>query len=268
MPLFVVSDPHGHRDELAAALRDAGLLDAADRWVGADARLRVLGDFFDRGPDGVGAVELVMRLEREAVGAGGSTSAVLGNHEVLALGMWRYGVRAAPGADGGSFGESWVLNGGNPIDQGRLTAEHVTWLSALPPLALEDGWLLMHSDTDAYLELGHSVAAVNAAVAAALDGDFAEHWEVWRRLTDRYAFVTPGSGVTTARGILRTYGAARLVHGHSIIATIQPDAPSPAATAGPWAYADGLALAVDGGLYAGGPLLVVELEPAVEGSAP
>jgi hypothetical protein len=28
---------------------------------------------------------------------------------------------------------------------------------------------------------------------------------------------------------------------------------------GPWSYADGLVLAIDGGLYAGGPLLVVHI---------
>ena len=40
---YVVSDVHGHRDELVEALRSAGLLDAAGHWSGGDATLWVLG---------------------------------------------------------------------------------------------------------------------------------------------------------------------------------------------------------------------------------
>ena len=38
------------------------------RWTGADARLWLVGDLVDRGPDGIGAIELVRRLERESAG--------------------------------------------------------------------------------------------------------------------------------------------------------------------------------------------------------
>ena len=40
---YVVSDVHGHRDELVEALRSAGLLDADGHWSGGDATLWVLG---------------------------------------------------------------------------------------------------------------------------------------------------------------------------------------------------------------------------------
>ena len=68
-PVFVVGDVHGHRDALVALLREAELLDAAGRWAGADAVLWLLGDLVDRGPDGLGAIDLVRRLERESAGA-------------------------------------------------------------------------------------------------------------------------------------------------------------------------------------------------------
>ena len=63
-PVFVVGDVHGCRDVLAGLLRDAGLVDADERWTGADARVWLVGDLTDRGPDGIGAIDLVRRLER------------------------------------------------------------------------------------------------------------------------------------------------------------------------------------------------------------
>lgn len=263
MTLHVVSDPHGHRDELVAVLQAASLLDADEHWSGGAGRLWFLGDFFDRGPDGVGIVDLVRRLQDEAAAGGGHVGAVLGNHEVLALGRHVFGDQALPRRVGAlrqrSFARSWLSNGGQAQDQRRLTPDHLAWLRSLPALALVDGWLLMHSDTTQYHAWGDGIEAVNRAVRRALDGGLPEVWDVWRRLTERYEFSEAPSGAQAARDTLARFGGTRIVHGHSIIATLTGGRPEE--TEGPLSYADGLVLAVDGGLYAGGPLLVVQLEP-------
>jgi len=62
-PLFVVGDVHGHRDVLVRLLREVGLVDPAERWSGGDALLWLVGDLVDRGPDGIGTIDLVRRLE-------------------------------------------------------------------------------------------------------------------------------------------------------------------------------------------------------------
>ena len=46
------------------------------------------------------------------------------------------------------------------------------------------------------------------------------------------------------------------MHGHSIIGTLVDGRPE---VDGPLTYADGLVVAIDGGRYDGGPLLLVEL---------
>ena len=132
---YVVSDVHGHRDELVEALRSAGLLDAAGHWSGGDATLWVLGDYVDRGPDGVGVVDLVdaARSARHR-GSGGRVGALMGNHEVLALGMHRFGDRHGPRRRRPRARLQHELGDERrpPRDQARLTPEHLAWLAALP----------------------------------------------------------------------------------------------------------------------------------------
>jgi len=261
---YVISDIHGHRDDLAQGLRAAGLLDGAEgdvegHWSGGDATVWVLGDLFDRGPDGVGSVDLAMRLEHEAGAAGGAMHVLLGNHEVLALGTHLFGDTPLPGQDGRSrsFAISWLLNGGSLRDQSRLTSEHIAWLSTRPALALDGDLLLMHSDTTEYLHWGGTIDGINAGVRAALTSrDLSAWWEVWQRLTARYAFAGRG-GQGIAATMLRMLGGERIVHGHSIIASLTGQ--DSAQVQGPLLYAGGLALAIDGGRYAGGPLLLVRL---------
>ncbi|HET7303334.1 MAG TPA: metallophosphoesterase, partial [Segeticoccus sp.] len=80
-PLYAVSDLHGHLTRVRGALTEAGLTDGDDRWTGGDAVLWVLGDLMDRGPDGIGVLDLVQSLQRQAAEQGGAVHALLGNHD-------------------------------------------------------------------------------------------------------------------------------------------------------------------------------------------
>lgn len=254
--VYAVSDVHGYRDVLVRALVEEGLTDADGRWAGLDARLWFLGDYLDRGPDGVGVIDLVRRLVDESECAVG---ALLGNHEVLALGMRQFGATTIPGPGdaGRSFARSWERNGGLASDQARLTDEHVEWLRALPMAARDAGALLVHSDTLAYLEWGRTLEDLVAAGRDRLASDDLDvWWETWRRLTSRAAFRGEG-GPQAARELLDHLGGDRVVHGHSIVAEMLGRAYTDVTE--PLSYADGRALAIDGGIYEGGPCLVARL---------
>jgi hypothetical protein len=254
----VIGDVHGHRTELVDALRAADLVDEDAAWCGGTARVWFLGDFFDRGPDGVSVVDLVMDLGEQADQAGGSVRALLGNHEILTLGMHTFGDAEVPSDFGvRSFERSWRLNGGQQADQVALTERHLDWLTGLPVLARVDDHLLMHSDTMEYLGWGDTVDEINSAVHTVLTGDDIElWWDCWRRMTTRYAFRGP-DGPETADKMLAVFGGSRIVHGHSVIAD-QLGVP-PSLVDGPCLYADGKVLGVDGGVFVGGPCLVVPL---------
>lgn len=256
--LFATSDPHGHLSELTAALRASQLVDEQSHWSGGDARLWVLGDLLDRGPDGLGVIALVRRLVDEAAAAGGAVRPVLGNHEVIALGMRRFGEEEV--VHRGvvrSFAAIWERNGGLASDQAGIDDELFGWVASLPAVGLDGDHLLMHSDTTGYLEWGGSVAEVNGTVAGVLAGDDPVAWfDVLVRLGRRHEYVG-SAGPLAARRLLRTLGGSRVVHGHSIIGDLF-DEPVDSCT-GPRSYADGLVLDIDGGIYEGGPCLVARL---------
>jgi hypothetical protein len=250
-PLFAASDIHGHRTELRAALHEAGLTDPDGNWAGADAHLCFLGDYFDRGPDGVGVVDDIRRLAEQAPATGGRVTPLLGNHEVQIVATYRFGDTPVP--VWGSFGDVWRRWGGRESDLDRLTPDHVSWLLGLPVMALVDNFLLMHSDTDRYLELGDSVTGVNEVVAKILGGDDPEEWLRFCRLfNDRGSFRAGAAGE-----MLATYGGETIVHGHSTLISyfgFRPDQVREAHR-----YADGRVIAVDGGAFQGGRLLVTRL---------
>jgi len=242
---FVVSDVHGHLDDLRHVLAQAGLV-TDDRWVGGDASLWVLGDLVDRGPDGIGVVRLMRSLTAQAPE---QVHMLMGNHESLMLGE-----KLFPGT---RFDDIWLFNGGVASDQAALDDQDVAWLRGLPVLALAGDYLLMHSDTTHYLTWGSSVEEVNRTLSAVLAGDDPDqHFEVFAALTDRFDFAGP-DGVDVAQRMLATYGGEAIVHGHSIIGSLI-NKPSRQVT-GPLRYAGGLVIGIDGGRYDGGPLLLVQL---------
>jgi hypothetical protein len=257
-PTYVVGDVHGHRAELVDALASAGLVDPDGAWTGGGAHLWFLGDFVDRGPDGIGAIDLVMHLASDAAEAGGQVGTLLGNHEILLLGMHRFGDTEVPSNFGPrSFARSWELNGGQASDQEALTVAHIAWLIERPVLAMAEDHLLMHSDTLEYLNWGSAIEEINSTVRAVLEtDDLVEWWEVWRRMTTRHAFRGP-HGEEVVDKLLSMLGGTRVVHGHSVIA--DQLGIFPGQVDGPYAYAGGKALGVDGGVFVGGPCLVVRI---------
>ncbi|MGW4898331.1 serine/threonine protein phosphatase [Kitasatospora sp. NPDC004240] len=263
-PLYVVGDVHGYLDELLAELRHQGLIDADGHWSAGRARIWFLGDFTDRGPDGIGVIDLVMQLAAESAAAGGYCRALMGNHELLFLGAARYGDEPVQSTAGtASFLAAWRLNGGQQHDLDRLEAHHISWLSRLPAIALEDGHLLLHSDTTAYLEYGESIAEVNDAVHALLSDEGVDAWwDCFRSFTKRFAF-RGDAGPQAVHELLDTYGGVRVVHGHSPIpyltGAVHNDDGAPPHIPGPHIYADDLAIAMDGGVTMEGRLLVARL---------
>ncbi|MFF4603923.1 metallophosphoesterase [Streptomyces sp. NPDC001339] len=266
-PLYVVGDVHGYHDELREALAAEGLIDADGNWAAGNTRLWFLGDFTDRGPDGIGVIDLVMQLSAQAAAAGGYCKALMGNHELLLLGAKRFGdTPVQSGAGTASFQAAWLLNGGQKNDMDRLEDHHLQWMARLDAVMEEDGHLLVHSDTTAYLDYGDSIEAVNDTVHEVLTrSDADEVWDLFRKFTKRFAFRNEASGAQAVRELLDTYGGDRVVHGHSPIPYLlgevgtEDDESDGITVDGPHVYADGLAIAMDGGITMAGKLLVVQL---------
>jgi Calcineurin-like phosphoesterase len=250
-PVFVVGDVHGHRDALVGLLRDAALVDESERWDGRDAVVWLVGDLVDRGPDGIGAIDLVRRLGAESHGA---VRCLIGNHEAMLLAVRRFGDEETsfPGL---SFRDVWRANGGLESDLRALTHEHVAWITSCPALAREGNVLLVHADTDAYLRYGDTVEDLNRAVSAVLrDGSVDEVDELLEALSDRMRLLE----ADRVDALLDRFGGSRIIHGHTPIASVR--GVDPRAVIGPLVYGNGRVLNVDHCLFAGGPGFVVRLD--------
>ena len=249
MPTFVVGDIHGYPEILAQLLRDAGLVDRKLRWSGRDARLWLLGDLVDRGPDGIGAIDFVMRLERESEG---DVRCLLGNHEAVTHAVSRFERGNARGL--GELLRSYWLNGGQEADRARFRPEHAAWIERLPAVARDGDWLLLHADTDLYLRYGRSVEEINRTISSVLatgDPDAVEN------LLDSLADRTVLNDPAVVDSLLGALGGQRIAHGHTPITFVT--GVDPELVTQPLAYGGGRVLNVDHCLFAGGPGFITEL---------
>lgn len=265
-PFYVIGDLHGQYQHTVRLLHTAQLIDNELRWAGGEQTLCFMGDFCDRGPQGIECVELVMRLQQEAASAGGRVIALMGNHEPLLLAAHRFGVQPTDGP-GGSFWGDWHYNGGQISDLERLNAGHVEWLSNLPAMVQVEDRLLIHADALFYIGYGRSIEEVNAHICAVLQGDNEHEWDqLLYSYTERLAFVNGQnrtadvmSSVERAQLFLRIYTergrqqrlASQIIHGHTPIPYMNQQQPHLVTEA--LVYANGCCVNVDGGLYLGGP---------------
>lgn len=257
-PTFVIGDIHGHRERMSALLREAALLDRTDRWMGGGATLWFIGDFCDRGPDGIGVIDTIMRLQGKAVAVGGRVGALLGNHEPMLLAAKRF-PREPTSYRWWTFLDAWEQNGGQERDRAALTPERIAWLCALPALALVGDTILVHADALLYQRYGGTIAEVNAALGALLAGDDLVAWDrLLGEFAERGAFVDWSPlGASNVGRFLGHYGGKRIVHGHTPLPRLLGR--DPREITAPLHYAEGRCVNVDGGIYLGGPGFVYRL---------
>lgn len=264
--VYVIGDIHGQYARLAALLKGAGLLDDDLRWTGGAAHLWFMGDFVDRGKNGIDAIELVMRLQNQAAQAGGMVNALIGNHDLMLLSAYRFGSgrllvpnlpkdpRDIPLHTLDHFTADWLRMGGMPSDLARMNAKHANWLSRLPAMARAGDNLLVHADSLLYLRSGSTIHEVNQFFSDMLAGDDEELWDaVIDSFSEHQAFVG-SSGPQKAARFLRIFGGARIIHGHTPISKITGQEVTEALV-----YANGRCVNVDGGLYLGSPGFVYQL---------
>lgn len=246
--LWVVGDVHGAHDKLRALLIRAGLTDRGGNWTGGRAHLVFLGDYLDRGPDGIGVVRLVQQLERQARGRGGQVTALLGNHEVMFLAAALFQEQDQQQRLG--FLSYWLSNGGQTWDLDRLTPEDLSWLQNRPLLSRAGNWLLAHADSLFYLGLGTSLEDVNQRGAELLRNREPGYWGAFANaFVDRLNFVRE-DGAAQVSKMLRLYGGQRLVHGHTptYLLLHETTQPLPDDPTRPITYANHLCVAVDSGM--------------------
>jgi hypothetical protein len=81
--IVAVGDVHGDFAQFTTLLRQAGLIDEDNHWIGGQSHLVQSGDLLDRWPDSRKVVDLLRELEKQAPKAGGYVHALAGNHEAM-----------------------------------------------------------------------------------------------------------------------------------------------------------------------------------------
>lgn len=260
MPLFVMGDIHGHPDKMVRHLRYAGLASSRGEWTGGESQLWFMGDFTDRGPDGVGVIDFVMRLQKDAANKGGHVGALLGNHDVGILTAKLFPNAPTNGSQGTFYGD-WVAYGGTISDLDKLETPHIDWLRNLPAMAVAQERLLLHADAMYYLIYGETLREVNAAMTRLLhSGDVEKLNQLLGFSGERFSFdERKAGGVMRASQMLAYFGGRQIIHGHTPIHTLNGEPLDRITRA--YTYCEGLVVDVDGGIYKGGTGFVYEAPP-------
>lgn len=255
----MVGDIHGCLDTFASLLQRQGLVDGERRWIGGTTELWIIGDLADRGPEGLASIELVMSLQHRAAESGGQVNCLMGNHDAFLVAARRFLDTPLEGA-GLSFIQLWAMNGGRPDDLERLNADHLAWLSQLPLAARVGDALLVHADSEFYLDLGGTLDEINAAGRDIVMSDDISRWSwfVTSFVRRNELWDTTGDGAESLDRLLGAFGCERVIHGHTPIPLVT-GADGPSVTE-PLVYSSDRCVNVDGGMFLGSPGFAYRLD--------
>ncbi|MFM7200025.1 MAG: metallophosphoesterase [Myxococcota bacterium] len=220
--VVAVGDIHGDAEALRQILRFMGIINEKDAWIGGSTYLVQTGDIPDRGDHTRAALDLLMKLEKEAPSAGGKVLPLLGNHEVMNMdGDLRYltpgelasyadqsATPDAPGTPSGSTGHRMAFSA-----DGR----YGRWLRTHAAAVQIDGSIFLHGGIAPSVP-ARTIPALNAWVRQDL---FPDHPAGGARLPDGplwfrgYALDPEPSLDAGLTEVLTRFGAKRMVMGHT-----------------------------------------------------
>lgn len=243
--VVAIGDLHGDLEATRRALRLAGAIDDADRWIGGALVVVQTGDAIDRGDDDRAVLDLLARLHDEAARSGGALLALSGNHELMNVANdFRYVTPGGFASFAGEHGRADAFRPGGPY--ALLLARRPIVMKVGDTLFVHGGILPKH--------VAYGLGRMQGEVSAWLRGTrptapeivMAEDGPIWTR-----AYSSPSGPIDCAQlsVALALAGAKRMVIGH----TIQPGGISTACDQRVWRIDVGMSR------FYGGPVQVLEL---------
>jgi hypothetical protein len=246
MHIHVIGDLHGHYAQYESLLLQAGIIDQNLNWATQEDQLWLVGDIFDRGKQAAACLDLTIKIQQQAAGAGGFVQCLMGNHELMFLAARKFvGTKVSK-----QMNQQWLYWGGQESELLNIKNHHIEWLHQLPAMAKVGDQLLIHGDNLSYVNYGSTIDQVNDYFLKLMDSNDARLWKrVLGEFSDRGAFDLGINGPRQAQLLLKMYEANGLIHGHTPIAEALGTDPLLVNTAR--IYANGQCCNVDGGIYLG-----------------
>lgn len=260
--IIAIGDLHGDLGATRSALRLAGAIDDSDTWIGGELIVVQTGDQLDRGDEEQAILDLLDRLQDEALAAGGALHILNGNHELMnARPDLRYVTEGgfADFQDAVTIAEEdSLLLAHEPDQRARVAAfrpggPYALMLAERPIVLVVEGNVFVHGGvTPMHLEYG--IERLNNEVSAWLRGegdppDFIHTSKspTWNR---DYSDEADAEDCLQLADVLEKMNARRMIVGH----TVQEKGIGPLCEDRVWCIDAGLAE------YYGGHIEVLEID--------
>jgi hypothetical protein len=226
--IVAIGDLHGDLDSTRKALRLAGAIDESDSWIGGELVVVQTGDQLDRGDEEQAILDLLDRLQDEALAAGGALHILNGNHELMnARPDLRYVTEGgfADFQDAVTITEEdSLLLAHEPNQRARVAAfrpggPYALMLAERPVVLVLEGNVFVHGGvTPMHLEYG--IERMNNEVSAWLRGEgdppefiHTSKSPTWNR---SYSDEVESDDCGQLAEVLTALGAKRMVVGHTV----------------------------------------------------
>jgi Calcineurin-like phosphoesterase len=227
-PVFVVADTHGEFEVLVSLLQAHRVIGPRLEWRYGRGHLVILGDVFDRGPNQLEILWLLYRLEADARAAGGGAHLVLGNHETMVL---RGDLRYLHPKYIGTTHSLGVRDYAALFAPDTLLGQ---WLRTRPVMFRINDLLCLHGGISrALLDSTLTLQEINGTARDALDARVDQRsamqelvlgslGPLWYRGYFPEHRDYPAASSDDVDLALETFGARRILIGHTIVPTVTP----------------------------------------------
>ncbi|MGH8507562.1 MAG: metallophosphoesterase [Gammaproteobacteria bacterium] len=155
--IVAIGDLHGDLVACAALCLKLGLINADGHWSGGDSHLVLMGDLVGGHKDSRLLLNMVMRLEQEALAQGGMVHALLGNHDLSPIQGLLHGMSRKEKMQYQDFP--------GPEDAFRGTTCYAEWIRTRNSILRLGDWLFAHAGLDTWA-LATEPCRINATIRA------------------------------------------------------------------------------------------------------